>query len=534
MKQKYFTSVILLVVILFTSVFSLKAQEQIAILQEPFVILLDPNDGTIVDPTFIDLTPLSPGTPKGIIQVNDEIWISDQIGDRIDRFDLDGNYLSTISGGMDNIKGMAVINNSEVWLSNAGTANGAPGDAIIRFDLDGNNLGFFNTSSIGSSFDIIDTGSEVYVSYIGATESKIERRDYSGNILGDIVGTGVVNFIQQIEVNTSNNSVYAAVFSTAGSNSSGLYEFAISDGSILNYWGAEGSLRGVAQLGDGNILISNSGGIHILNPNTGVATTISGSASQYFGRLNLSPCTTPPTPTGDANQTFNEGATLADIVINPPSVTWFATEADALANTNPLPNSTLLVDGTTYWAVNIVNGCLSEPFAVTVTVLCTPPPTPTGDSNQSLPEGSTIDDIVIDPPTVIWFATEADALANTNPLPAGTPLVDGATYWAVNIVNDCLSEPFPVTITILLGINNLKASQLKVYPNPTYDTITISYSEEIQSVSIYNVVGQELFFDSNVFDVSTTIDVSRFEATILFVKIKTETGEKTVKVLKLN
>ena len=340
MKQKYLSSLTLLL-ILFVSISSINAQERIAMLQEPFVVLLDPNNGSIVDPTFIDLTPLNQGTPKGIIQVNEEIWISDQIEDRIDRFDLDGNYISTISGGLDNIKGMAVVNDTEVWVTNAGSNNGAPGDSIVRFDLNGTNLGFFDTSSLGSSFDIIDTGTEVYVSYIGATESKIERRDYSGAILGDIVGTGVVNFIQQIEQSTANNSVYAAVFSTAGANSSGLYEFAESDGSILNYWGAQGSLRGVAQLGDGNILISNGSGVYILNPGTGVANSISGSSSQFFGRLDLSPCTTPPTPTGDPNQTFNEGATLDDIVITPPNVTWFATEADALANTNPLAGNTL-------------------------------------------------------------------------------------------------------------------------------------------------------------------------------------------------
>ncbi|MEZ4778277.1 MAG: T9SS type A sorting domain-containing protein [Flavobacteriaceae bacterium] len=533
MKQKYFTSVIFLLIIFFFNTFSLKAQERIAVLQEPFVVLLDPNDGSIIDPTFIDLTPLSPGTPKGIIQVNEEIWVSDQIGDRIDRFDLDGNYVSTISGGMDNIKGMAVINNTEVWLTNAGTANGAPGDAIIRFDLDGNNLGFLNTSSIGSSFDIIDTGTEVYVSYIGATETKIERRDYSGNILGDIVGTGVVNFIQQIEQNTTNNSVYAAVFSVATPNDSGLYEFAESDGSILNYWGTQGSLRGVAQLGDGNILISNAAGVHILNPGTGTTTNISAGQTHYFGRLNLSPCTPPPTPTGDATQTFNEGATLADIVITPPTVTWFATEADALANTNPLPNNTLLVDGTTYWAVNIVGDCLSDPFAVTVTVLCTPPPTPTGDANQTFNEGATIEDIVVDPPTVTWFATEADALANTNALPAGTLLVDGATYWAVNIVNDCLSDPFPVTITlIILGIEDFAEYGINIYPNPVKDVLTIaSNTITISEVEIYDMLGNRVIVMSNP-DTTFNIDVSPLSEGIYLVRLSIEGKVLHKKILK--
>ena len=372
MKQLASLFSVFFVTTLFCS-FIANAQQRIASLQEPFVVLLDPSDGTVIDPTFIDLSPLAQGTPKAMIQVGDEIWISDQLEDRIDRFDLAGTYLSTIggqvsNGGLDNIKGMALVNNSEVWVTNAGSNNDAPGDAIVRFDLDGNNLGFFATSGSQSSFDVIDVGGEVYISYI-STESKIERRDYSGNVLGNIVEEGVVQFIQQLELNSGNNSVYAAVFSSLGGNPSGLYEFAVSDGAILNYWGAEGSLRGVAALGDGNILISNSGGVSILDPNTGIATSISNDSGQYFARINLGPCTTPPTPTGDASQTFNEGATIEDIVITPPDVSWFATENDALNGTNPLPPGTLLVDDATYYAVNIVGGCLSEPFAVTVAII---------------------------------------------------------------------------------------------------------------------------------------------------------------------
>ena len=252
MKQLASLFSVFFVTTLFCS-FIANAQQRIASLQEPFVVLLDPSDGTVIDPTFIDLSPLAQGTPKAMIQVGDEIWISDQLEDRIDRFDLAGTYLSTIggqvsNGGLDNIKGMALVNNSEVWVTNAGSNNDAPGDAIVRFDLDGNNLGFFATSGSQSSFDVIDVGGEVYISYI-STESKIERRDYSGNVLGNIVEEGVVQFIQQLELNSGNNSVYAAVFSSLGGNPSGLYEFAVSDGAILNYWGAEGSLRGVAEIG---------------------------------------------------------------------------------------------------------------------------------------------------------------------------------------------------------------------------------------------------------------------------------------------
>lgn len=504
------------------------AQEQIAVIQEPFVVLLDPTDGSIDDPAFIDLTPLNQGTPKDILQVNDEIWISDQIEDRIDRFDLSGTYISTISGGLDNIKGMELVNNTEVWVTNAGTNNGAPGDAIVRFDLTGNNLGFYSTGD-DSSFDIIDTGTEVYVSYIGSG-SRIERLDYNGAVLGNIVGTGVVTFIQQMEINTTDNTVYASVFSSNGSNVAGLYEFNIANGAIVNSW-PEGSLRGVAQLANGNILISGGTnyGVKILDPSNGATTTLWTNSSQYFARVTLTPCSTPATPTGDSTQSFEEGATIEDIVVDPSTVTWFATENDALNSTNPLPTGTLLVDGETYWAVNIVDGCKSLPFPVTVSV-CATPPTPTGESTQFLPEGSTLDDIVIDPADVTWFATENDALNNTNPLPNTTAVEDGVTYWAVSIDGLCLSTPFPVTIMFPLGVSEFARLGISVHPNPVADIIYIHSTPEtsVETIKLFDIQGREIMEHSD----TSSIDVSHLPSGVYILNIKANGTSVAGKILK--
>lgn len=78
------------------------------------------------------------------------------------------------------------------------------------------------------------------------------------------------------------------------------------------------------------------------------------------------------TPTGDPNQTISvtngNDATIASIDISPTSSIWYGSLADAQSGTNPLPGTTVLVDGTTYYAVNETGGCPSAPYAVTVTV----------------------------------------------------------------------------------------------------------------------------------------------------------------------
>jgi hypothetical protein len=437
----------LIALLLVLTIGSISAQERIAVIQDSQVKLLDAANGDLVNPSFITL---DSGTPKALIQVDDEIWITYQLGDKIERYDLEGNMLSTIDTGMDNIRGLGIVNGTEVWVCNSGTNNGAPGDAIIRFDFNGNNLGSFPiTPQSDSPFDIIDRGNgEVYISYSGS--DNIERRDYSGTFLGNIVEPGVVSFIQQIEIEEP-GVILAAVFSViSGGNQNGLYRFSETDGSIIDFWNL-GNLRGVAKLGDGDILWSSGAGVSKLNPVTGVSVLISGGSAQYFGRLNLDGCTTPATPTGNAMQSFVQGATLADIVVDPTDVTWFATEDDAINNENALPLNTVLVDGETYYAVNIVDGCLSDPFAVTVTVT--------------------------------------------------------------------------------LSVTEFNDANFSFYPNPTADILTLKHTAEISEISISNLLGQNISeLRPNSSEVA--LDLSFLPKGIYLITVKAVENSRTIKIIK--
>lgn len=62
-----------------------------------------------------------------------------------------------------------------------------------------------------------------------------------------------------------------------------------------------------------------------------------------------------PAPLGSPNQTFSPGQTLADLVVEGQNIQWY----DGLGrnvNANPLPLSTLLMDGVTYYASQTING----------------------------------------------------------------------------------------------------------------------------------------------------------------------------------
>lgn len=80
---------------------------------------------------------------------------------------------------------------------------------------------------------------------------------------------------------------------------------------------------------------------------------------------------TPMTPTGQADQTFNEGDSLADIEIDGENIQWYDNSGEMPdfpdGMDEPLPLSTVLVDGTTYYASQTIDGVESaERFAVTV------------------------------------------------------------------------------------------------------------------------------------------------------------------------
>jgi len=78
-----------------------------------------------------------------------------------------------------------------------------------------------------------------------------------------------------------------------------------------------------------------------------------------------------PAPIGNPSQTFGPGATLADVVVTGTNIQWYD-GADRNVNSNPLPMSTVLVNGATYYASQTSNGYESpDRLAVTVEVTLT-------------------------------------------------------------------------------------------------------------------------------------------------------------------
>ena len=72
----------------------------------------------------------------------------------------------------------------------------------------------------------------------------------------------------------------------------------------------------------------------------------------------------PQTPTGDAIQLFTLGETVADLDVTGTNLTWYA---DAAA-TIEIPESTVLIEGGTYYVAEAEGSCLSNLLAITTTM----------------------------------------------------------------------------------------------------------------------------------------------------------------------
>lgn len=199
------------------------------------------------------------------------------------------------------------------------------------------------------------------------------------------------------------------------------------------------------------------------------------------------------------------------------------------ANSVELNQNDVIKTGT-YYISKVESGCESQRATVQVTV--TPRPNaPTGNTKQSFNDYAEVSNLKMNE-AVIWFDSYNDAVNNANPLPAKTALQNNKTYYAVvEGPNGCTSLPTAVTVTIVLGLNDLDLASLKYYPNPADSELTVSYKEPIRSIEIYDILGKQIKvqkFETN----EVRLDVSRLSSGTYMLKVQTDSGSQFVKIVK--
>ncbi len=198
-----------------------------------------------------------------------------------------------------------------------------------------------------------------------------------------------------------------------------------------------------------------------------------------------------------------------------------------------LPAGTVITSTQTLYVYGALANCTDEEsFTITVA----PVAAPTGQANQTVsvsdPFAATIGNLTVTATgTVTWYASLSNAQAGTDALSSQDVLVDGATYYAVQTVNNCSSAPFAVTVDVVLGNDSFDAAAFTYYPNPVKNVLNVKHSSEITSVTVFNLLGQQVLA-KKVNATEGTIDMSVLADGPYVVNITAGGNVKTIKVVK--
>ena len=229
-----------------------------------------PVDGSLIDADFIVSTGEMVVPFNAIDSGRQTIFVSDQVGDEILEYDLDGTFIGIAfdsSNGIDNVRGIAVANGQLYATIGAGAFAGT----IQQYDLQtGAQTTLIPTLISGSGvapFDIHVLPSSFLVANVFAGAGQVESYDSTGVFEFEFDST--IEFPEQIS-ETANGEFLVGGFSAP----EGIYRYSAS-GIEIGFLDTDGeSVRGVFELGNGNILYTTPTGVFVVEPNTGIITQI--------------------------------------------------------------------------------------------------------------------------------------------------------------------------------------------------------------------------------------------------------------------
>ena len=111
--------------------------------------------------------------------------------------------------------------------------------------------------------------------------------------------------------------------------------------------------------------------------------------------------------------------------------------------------------------------------------------------------------------------------------PAGTTLYIGVWRWS-----SATNGTFQVSAyDASLSSGSFDNANFSAYPNPVKDVLNVSYSTEISSIRVINMIGQEVI-SKNINATSTQVDMSQLSAGTYIVNVTVGDNVKTLKVVK--
>lgn len=152
---------------------------------------------------------------------------------------------------------------------------------------------------------------------------------------------------------------------------------------------------------------------------------------------------------------------------------------------------------------------------------------PVAAAEQTFDTGETLADLDVTGADLTWYT----AATGGTELPTTTVLVNQMSYFVSQTVNGCESPRVEILATEILSIPGFEKSSLKAYPNPVAGVLTINNTNVIDTVQVFNLLGQRVFeskFSAN----EVKIDMTQLAAGTYMVNVTSNGSVKNIKVIK--
>jgi uncharacterized delta-60 repeat protein len=356
--------------------------------------------------------------PRNItVQSDGKILVADTDNNAIKRMNSDGTAIETLGSGFSLPYGVAVQSDGKILVADSGN------NAIKSMNADGTAI-----ETLGSGFSAplgVAVQSDGKILVADTYNSTIKRMDADGTNI-EILGSGF-NSPTDVAVQSDGKILVA----DAGNN---VIKRMNADGTDIETLGSGFSFpRGVAVQSNGKILVTDTG-------NNTIKRITEAYISNRVAVVVEQQVTAPPTTNYTTQIYTGDDKDLSALQVTGSNIQWYA----ATTGGSALPNTTLLTDGTIYYASQTVGGVEStERLAITVNRI--------SDNTQTYTAGNTVADLVSTPSTdatAQWFsiASGGTALATTDALNAGTYYVEEVTASTVETLGSGFNQPYGIAV----------------------------------------------------------------------------------------
>ena len=161
-------------------------------------------------------------------------------------------------------------------------------------------------------------------------------------------------------------------------------------------------------------------------------------------------------------------------------------------------------------------------------IIINKPTAPTGTAVQDFETGQTLADFIIEGQNIIWY----DVAIGGTVLPSTHVIEEGVVYYASQTIDECESfDRLEITAGIGLSAESFEMNKLKYYPNPTDQFLNVVYSENISSIVIYNLLGQQVL-SLNPNSQTAKVDFATLNSGTYFMKVVSGNESRIIKAIR--